>query len=220
MLPLRDKVVEFETQKDFEKALEEIATAYDKAELGEDAPLMKIVLSSISAIPFPKKMETVKYTDGTVISVGNPTEQPNVLELQHFIDMDVRGHILGILWIMTFGKRLDDLCLENVRGNRLRSKLIRNEDGFVSDSSTLFVPYFAQYSLWRDEALTCAEKILAKGCDALILTLDLKNFYNCAGITEEVFIEILKNDCDNDKALHSAVFAIIKHYSVILQKNQ
>ena len=218
-LPLRDKVVLFETDGNFKSALEEIADIYDNATIGHDSVFINTILSSIDAIPFPKKMKTGERGDESVISVGNPKEKAVVSELQYFIDMDVRGHILGIMWIMAFGKRLDEKCYANARGNKLRSALIWNDDGDIISSPALFEPYFAQYSLWRDAGLSCAEDLLAKGHDALILTLDLKKFYYKTGITKDAFYTILSDD-DSPKnaSLHSAVYSIIKRYTEVLRE--
>ncbi len=218
-LLLRDKIVAFEAEKNFESLLDEIAKAFDVADVGESSMLISEILSTIRAIPFPKKMKIIEHEDTSVISVGNPNEKAIVSELQYFIDMDVRGHILGIMWIMAFGKRLDEECYINARGNKLRSKLIWNDADDIIPSPALFEPYFAQYSLWRDDGLSCAEALLAKGHDALILTLDLKRFYYKTGITEDTYNSILTNgDSQEDISLHSAVFSIIKRYSEALQE--
>lgn len=157
--------------------------------------------------------------NNVVISVGNPKEKPIIEDLQHFIEMDVRGHILGVLWIMEFGRRLEELCFKNARGNRLRTSLIWNEGGdLINNSPALFESYFAQYSLWRDEGLSCAEDMLKNKHDVLVVTLDLKRFYYSTGINKTVFNEILETeDTDNAKALHAAVFSILKQYTKILQ---
>ena len=90
---------------------------------------MNSVLSSVQAVPFPKNMKTTDADNNNlVISVGNPKVPPIVDAIQWFIDMDVAGHIVGILWIMAVGKVLDSNCYEYARGNRLRSKLIWDEE--------------------------------------------------------------------------------------------
>jgi len=221
-LPLRDKVVEFEASDDFEKKLTEIEYAYDNALLGKDSPLMEEILDSINTLPFPKKMYQSNKGEASVISIGKPNEAPVVENLQYFIDMDVRGHIIGILWIMAFGKRLENLCFANSRGNRLRNLLIWNDkdNNEILDSPALFEPYFAQYSLWRDEGLSCAEGLLAKKHDALIVTLDLKRYYYRTGITKDVFNNILAIDeINKNKALHESLFLILERYSEILKYN-
>lgn len=220
-LPLRDKIVAFETASDFEEKLAAIATAYDNAALTKDSSFMSELLSSISALPFPKKMKTTEQGEETVISVGNPNEKAEISELQYFIDMNVSGHILGVLWIIAFGKRLDERCFKKACGNRLRSSLIWNDEGEVIPTPALFEPYFAQYTLWRDGGLSCAEDLLAKGHDALILTLDLKKFYYKAGLTEDTFNELISSeDSIRDISLHSAIFTIMQNYTEFLVLKQ
>ncbi|MDR0500416.1 MAG: hypothetical protein LBG97_04115 [Coriobacteriales bacterium] len=216
-LPLRDKVVGFEVAHDFKKKMAAIATAYESKGLPDDDPLIKEILNSITVLPFPKRMCTSKHDEDSVISVGNPKELAIVEDLQYFIDMDVAGHILGIMWILAFGKRLDEMCFDKARGNRLRSSLIWNDDGEPISNPALFEPYFAQYSLWRDAGLTCAEDLLSKGHDALILTLDLKKFYYQVGLTEEVFSKLIeKEDSISNRFLHSVVFSIMQRYTEVL----
>jgi hypothetical protein len=45
-LPLRDKVVEFESRVEFEAKLEELAEAYDNELLNENSPVMTEILES------------------------------------------------------------------------------------------------------------------------------------------------------------------------------
>jgi len=226
-LLLRDKVVAFEMATDFEKQLKELANALESDNL-DKALLLNDILRKMSTQPFPKKISTAD-TDNAVINVGNPKAVAIVEHEQWFVDMDVRGHIIGILWIMAIGKHLDDDCYTHARGNRFRSKLIWNEDnGTIKDSPALFEPYFAQYSLWRDDGLTCAQKLLAAGEDALILTLDLKSFYYKTGITREKFDEIIIEhepsygapfDKKKILLLHNAVYSIIEKYNDVLRGN-
>jgi hypothetical protein len=231
MLPLRDKVVEFETNQNFKANIVAIANALDNNTLDVGANIVNEIVSKISALPFPKKMkaEDANLEKNVVIGVGIPDEVPVVSDLQWFIDMDVQGHILGILWIMAFGQQLDELCYEHSCGNRLRSNMIWDEDDGcdnvseswrnVKDSPALFEPYFAQYSLWRDGGLSCAEKALANKQDVLIITLDLKRFYYNAGISKSAFDKLLSDDSDMvKKQLHVVVFKIIEQYTQVLDK--
>ena len=220
-LALRDKVVSFEsdTEKPFKDELGKIAEAYDQSVLGDDSDLMREILDSLKVLTFPKKMCSQLNESELVINVGTPKKEAQVEECQHFIDMDVRGHILGILWILEFGKSMDDRCFKNSHGNKLRKDLIWDEDGEIIDSSpALFEPYFAQYQKWRDNGLECAEELLNKKHDALILTLDLKRFYYKTGITQETFVAIAENESKERKSLHNAVFLILEKYTEVLSE--
>ena len=218
VLPLRDKVVEFESASDFEDKLRNLAQAYDDACFDKTSPIIESILDSIDAMAFPKKTKRkVLNKENNIISVGSPQENFVVSELQYFIDMDVEGHILGVLWIMMFGEKLDCCCYKHAFGHRLRKYLIwdnENEDDRFRDTPALFEPYFVQYSRWRDKALSVAENLLQDGHDGMILTLDLKRFYYNVGLTKKTFNEIIGGENDQaKKSLHSAIFRIIEKYT-------
>jgi hypothetical protein len=217
VLPLRDEVVKFEARHDFDAKLQELADVYDNKSPDKNKAIMAEIIESIVALPFPKGTKPLDNKNN-VISVGNPEERATVSKLQYFIDMDVRGHIIGILWIIKFGKRLDKECYKYSFGNRLRQSFIWDEDsGEVKYSPALFEPYFGQYSHWRNDALSSTEEALKNGHDALILTLDLKQFYYSVGITKELFDELLQKDEKiNNENIHSAIFSIIQKYTQVL----
>ena len=72
--------------------------------------------------------------------------------------MCVEGHILGVVWLMNIGSKLDKLVYEKSYGNRIRKKLINELSDEPTFSPYLFEPYFMQYESWRDTALDEAKK--------------------------------------------------------------
>ena len=102
-LPLRDRVVRFEASSDFDKKLQDIADAFDQARFGKETLLMADILASIGVMQFPKELMSDQGGKNIAINIGRPQEKPVIKEVQEFIDMDVCGHIVGILWIMAFG---------------------------------------------------------------------------------------------------------------------
>ncbi|MDR3090497.1 MAG: hypothetical protein LBU39_11895 [Desulfobulbaceae bacterium] len=139
MLPLRDKVVVFESASEFSTELDNIADAFGNA-LSDTAPIIDEIISSIVAMPFPKKVQKREAHESNVISIGSPQEAAVVEYLQYFIDMDVRGHIVGIPWILAFGQSLEDRCYSCAFGNRLRSKLIWDEEsGDIKEEAVVFL---------------------------------------------------------------------------------
>lgn len=224
-LPLRDRIVRFEADADFENKLKEMNDAYNSEELHNWSRLVKEILESINFLVFPKKMtgycNSENSKNNRVIRLGSPLEIPEVEELQYFIDMDVRGHILGVMWIIEFALEIEQGSIISSRGNRLRNSLIldpkTNKPNLLSPA--LFEPYFAQYSLWRDEGLSCAKELLEKNHNALILTLDIKRFFYNAGLSKDEFNELFANKNARNKKLHSYIFSVLEKYSEILKNN-
>ena len=146
---------------------------------------------------------------------------------KYFIDLPVAGHILGTLWVLIIGACLDgrddpEHCLmyEHSYGNRLRKNLYHPDSGKVTYSPYLFEPYFSQYESWRDTALAHAKERLDSNQDALILTLDFRNFFYSVHISEEDFSEIYRifQGSVNDypswvKRVHMFVYQVFQVYS-------
>ena len=120
-LILRNAVVEFESeQENIDNYLLEM---YDKITDSEKFSKLKDeIINSISVVSFPKKLEN----DDCSIIMNSMPNKNKVKELQHFIDMKVEGHILGVLWIMLIGYKIDKKIYEHSYGNRIRKNLIMN----------------------------------------------------------------------------------------------
>ena len=95
------------------------------------------ILKNIGVLIYPKKLN--KISGDTAIF--NSDNQPIIMQdPQYFIDLPVEGHILGILWVLTFGIELDHNCddshpngmYEHSYGNRLRKTLVNKQTGDVT----------------------------------------------------------------------------------------
>lgn len=224
-LPLRDRIVEFEASG-VEEKLTELHTMFLRENKAWEA-FEADILNNIGVLVFPKKLCNWKDEEAPIIF--NTDNEPVRLEkAQHFIDLPVVGHILGVLWVLSVGLMLDNRkdpdnmnMYEHSYGNRLRKTLINPETGDITYSPNLFEPYFSQYESWRDRALEYAKKRLDDKQDALILTLDFKSFFYSVDIQEQTYNELLKN-LDNyeewHERVHTFVYKVLYTYSKILRK--
>lgn len=211
---LRDKLVTFEMEcGDIDKCLEEMSESFlDDKRRNE---LFCSILSNISYYAFPKALVN---PEGKLIKNYSP--KSFVIESnQYFIDMDIRGHILGLLWLLLVGYKVDKNIYTHSYGNRIRKKLYNEFSEFPTYSPYLFEPYFQQYESWRDTAMNEAMQHLNAGQDVVILTLDFRRFYYSLDITKEFFDKIYEEVIDETektkelRALHDFVFQIIEKYS-------
>lgn len=212
---VRDKLVDFEVEKDnidayLDAFTEEFLNAQTRAKLFDD------ILSTISFFVLPKKL---KQNESKIIKNYSP-ETLLMESIQHFIDMDIRGHILGVLWLLTIGYRVDKNVYVNSYGNRIREKLYNEFSGAPTYSPYLFEPYFQQYESWRDKALDAAKRHLQADQDVMVMTLDFQRFYYSVDITkalmDEIYeTEIVKNNenCDEYLALNEFVYRVIEKYA-------
>lgn len=219
-LPLRDKIVSFECDygENLDKYLDEIYDALQKG--GEKwEKLSKDILSSIKCTVLPKALKNNDQCSD-VITNFNPTDTIEVDKYQAFIDMNVEGHIMGMLWLFQIGWKLDKE-LPCCYGNRIRSKLRNEFSEQITFSPYLFEPYFEKYESWRDTALQLAETHLNKNDDVLVLTLDFERFYYSVDITESFMKSILQKACDGTdfhedviiSRINRLIYRIITEYS-------
>lgn len=153
-----------------------------------------------------------------------------VEELQHFIDMSVEGHILGVLWIMLIGYRIDKNIYEHSYGNRIRKNLINELSDKPTYSPYLFEPYFQQYESWRDKAMSEAEHHMAMNQDVVIITMDFRRYYYSVDADKNVFDALFDEAFPEKdekcfvehnklfKRLNNFIFSVVQKYASLFSE--
>lgn len=218
-LILRDKIVEYEVSSEFDSQFEKLLKRI-KSEDWED------IINSIGFISYPKSIRN-QSKKGFISNWNNNI--PEVNKLQYFLDMDVEGYILGIVWLLVVGNKIDKKIYEHSYGNRMCKKLL-DDKGRSTYSPYLFEPYFKQYESWRDTALDYAQKSLSKNQDVVILMLDFQRFFYQVDISQEELIKSVdavltdEDSQTNDEykelavSLTRFIWNVIERYSNILRE--
>lgn len=214
---LRNELVNYETAlEDIEKDLEGFAESF--ANIEKRNALVKEILSTITYCAFPKKLVAEKST----MITNYAKKEINIKENQYFINMDIRGHILGVLWLMLIGYRVDQKIYKHSYGNRIRRNLYNELSEGPTYSPYLFEPYFQQYESWRDKAMNEAVHYLHSGQDVVILTLDFKRFFYSLDISERLMEELYKDaEIEDDEAVNAVndfVFRVISCYASLFDE--
>lgn len=144
------------------------------------------IYDKIDVIAFPKKMSETQNKNERVIRNYNLPNN-NIERIYYFIDLPVLGHVLGVLWILRCGYVLDDKLYDSCYGNRLNENLLTTLKNKKSDYYTknqkqdlthsLFKPYYKNYESWRDNGLDIVDTILKNKKHAIMISMDLKEFY-------------------------------------------
>lgn len=134
-------------------------------------------IDGLDVICYPKSMN-----NGTDINfLGNiPINSNTVDKVHYFLNIDIVSHILGVLWIIRDGWVLDDRLYKNCHGNRINKDVInriKENKNYNDLTPFLFEPYFKKYQTWRDEAINSVEKLLEQKDNAIMFSLDFKNYY-------------------------------------------
>lgn len=201
----RCKLAEFECEK-FSKLNNVESSFFDEDKIDNffDNLTKKVLnndlnefLEELNVIAFPKKM---KSNESNVISNYDETST-NIDQIHYFIDLPVEAHILGTLWILRCGYVLDDRLYKNCYGNRLNKHLLSNlkekdvwSNWYFSNnfSPFLFEPYYKNYQSWRDNALNSVKNLLKSDKNAIMISLDFKNYYYSSSID----FKLLKKDIE------------------------
>lgn len=225
-LPVVDDLVVFESHG-IEKKLSDIAHALDADDdVWED--FTADIVEKTAAFVYPKRLCSCKEEQ----IIFNADSEPVRMEAaKYFIDLPIAGHILGTLWVLTIGACLDgqdednSLMYDHSYGNRLRRNLYNPKSGTVTYSPYLFEPYFSQYESWRNTALTYAKERLNHHQDALILTLDFRNFFYSVHLSEADFSHIYQLFQQTEVShpawairIHNFVYQVLQKYSEVVRQ--
>ncbi len=213
-LVLRDKIVKYESENDLSKRFNRIAEILNGTDKKWNQYKNKLT-DSIEVLAFPKKIAHEEET--IIMNVSKTTVALN--ELQYFLDMDVEGQFLGVLWCLFIGTQVDKSLYEHSYGNRIKNNVI-SDDGIVSSSPYLFRQYFEQYESWRDKGLDIAQETLRKNNDVIIVTMDFTRYFYSLNICEERYNKLYETlisgsdlDCRQLQRIHEFVYEVIKIYS-------
>lgn len=218
---LRARIVEFENEN-FESNMEELFKAINSDVNWE--LIEKKIIESIQVLTFPKEVKALSE-DGDAIVISNiSADKVYVTKYNNFLDMCVEGHILGILWILLVGYRLDDALINSCYGNRLSDNLVF-ENEKTTASPNLFKPYFQQYESWRNLGLKKAEECVNRRNKSVIITmLDLTRYYYNVHLTETDFESMTAQyiSADNRCAqkINILMYKILREYSIRLGKDE
>lgn len=214
---LRMRIADYE-REDVEEKIEYIYEAlYDEVKWER---FKANILKTIRVLTFPKKIEVKSdnIVEGEPVVISNISGTDVVIEkYNNFIDMSVEGHIIGILWILTIGYKMDNDLYQNCYGNRLNDNLVFDNQNTTA-SPSLFKPYFSQYENWRNQGLKRAESVVNNQQKSVIITmLDLTRYYYNIVITEQVFGKMTSMFYDNKddvlNRLNYCVYDVIRTYS-------
>jgi hypothetical protein len=211
-LLLRRQLADFEAEGSADARL----TALREQILQGDpsSPYWKGLLSSMSYRKFAKQFEHVETEPSSLIS-NRPTEKTHKVDrVTNFVDAPIELHICSALWLVLIGYRLEELMQVPPFGNKIELETIDGEVKPV-DGLKFYKKYFNQYRDWRDGAVKAAKKLVENDKNALILGLDVRNYYHSVRLDLDAVHERLFEDeiPENLKALCRIFMAIHTEYT-------
>lgn len=174
---LRKKIADFE--EDIEKNIEILADALITDSLGK--------YETVGYNCLPKLVTTNDEEDENYIKNYVSNKDYKLNKITYFIDLDIEAHILGVLWILLFGKKLEKLYGRYTYGNKLLSNI-------ENDNIDLFKPYFNEYENWKNNGIKSVEKMIDLKKKSFMISLDIQDYYYSVNVS----FDKLKKDLDLD----------------------
>lgn len=174
----------------------------------------------VSAEEVLKKAE-LKQNSSNIITFSK--NQKIEISTNMFISLKLREYLYSVFWVETVGRILDNTLNSDIYANRISDK-----------KSTIFKPYFMQYSEFRDTNFKEMNKWIENDDTGLFVQLDMKRcFYNISisklyKMVDKKLKSIKKESSENDSIveneytftlnqlenLNKIIFTIIYKYNI------
>ena len=161
------------------------------------APLLR----SVDLIPMPKSFEETKSDDVGFLIQNSVPKKGTLSKVNFFIKAPVELLVLDAIWMILVGKIAYSQSAISSYAYANKPKLDQlyfdNEnlfDGIDFDSNRLFIPYFKQYTAWRNTAFRRIESRYKQKKDSILISLDLKSYYYSVTFDFDDLPRYLDND--------------------------
>src|SRR5690606_20759076 len=176
---IKRRIAEFEANIAFGEEFEDsIAAKFNEVLTLLNAPKSRI-------FKYLKEVIGCKVTPKSLVEkkrnlLTNRTNSDNIIvdRLNYFIDAPVEVHLISVLWIMNIGVHINKLIDEDNYAYKMELFQDVDETDKLVKGLKIFKPYYLQYQSWRDTAIRSVEHILKEKKDAVILSLDVKEYFH------------------------------------------
>lgn len=160
-------------------------------------PLMR----SIDLVPMPKSFAESSSNDVGVLIQNSVPKDILLNKVNFYIKAPVEVLILDAVWMLMVGKIAYHQSVISPCAYANKPKLDQlyfDDDNLYSgidfDSNRLFIPYFKQYTAWRNNAFKKVESRYENRQDSILISLDLKSYYYSVIFDFENLPRYLNND--------------------------
>ena len=157
-----------------------MCTLENEIDYGYLAPLLR----SIDLVPMPKAFAK-NSSDEIGILIQNSVPKNSILsKVNFYIKAPVEVLILDVIWMLMVGKIAynQSAVSSSAYANKPKLDQLYYDDdnlyrGIDFDSNRLFIPYFKQYTAWRNNAFKTIKSRCDHDQDSILISLDIKSYY-------------------------------------------
>ncbi len=187
---------------------------------------IEALLKKIDYYVFPKTFKP-RYDAVKNGTITNVQEHMDLTKVNFLINLPIELMILECIWTLMIGKISYDnnsvsscnyACIFQV--NQIYNNNYSLIEAIDFKSNRLFVRYFKQYSSWGNNALKALDKLYEDGKDAVMISLDISNYFYSATFKFSDLKNLLNNDIrlSSIEFLSSAIEKIYILYTKLIKK--
>ena len=180
------------------KRIEDLADFLSTLEVDCDYEYVKLLMSGVGFVPMPKAFKEKPIENNLLqnkISDNNEIDKVNF-----FIRAPIELMIIDTIWMLMIGKIASEQnsISPEAYANKIKKQIFFSShdlfEGIDFSSNRLFVPYFKQYTIWRDNAFRKVKTHYEAAQDSILLSLDLKGYYYSVSFKFDELSELLNHD--------------------------
>ena len=178
--------------------IEDLAVFLTTIESTCDYSYLRMLITGINLVPMPKSFDEDPIAKNLL---QNKTVYNNGLKAVNFyIQAPVELMILDTIWMLMINKIATEqgVLVPEAYANRVKSQIMKSEKDLINgidfQSNRLFVPYFKQYTSWRDNAFRTVRERYHSEQDSILISLDLKSYYYSVAFRFDSLASLLNND--------------------------
>ena len=178
--------------------IDELSNFLSSIETSRNQDYLRLLISGVGFIPMPKAFKNVSTENNLLqnkVSTNNELDKVNF-----FIKAPVELMILDTIWMLMISKIASEqgVLLPESYANKVKKQILLPDydlfKGIDFKSNRLFIPYFKQYTAWRDNAFSMVKNHYENSKDCVLISLDLKGYYYSVAFQFDSLPELLNHD--------------------------
>ena len=182
--------------------IERLADFMTTIEDSTDNKYLNLLMQSMVLVPVPKSFIEDTNEDIGVLILNSVPQKSVLNKVNFYIKLPVELLILDLIWMLMISKIAYscDAISRSAYANKPKvSQLFVDENDDLSDgvdfsSNRLFIPYFKQYTSWRNNALIKIRNRYDSKKDSILISLDIKSYFYSVSFDFNNLPNYLNND--------------------------
>lgn len=200
---LKKLVTEFESSENLNERMNILLQKLNNFKDDKNIEHFKQYLTAISYYLLPKTFVSPlgEGTNGIITSSSSSRNNYLVSSYTILINAPIEIHIISVLWILKQGA-----CLYTGYNSYAFDLVFKDKKTkTIKEGNKLFRPYYEQYKSWKDNAFNAVKKIVDVNSNAVLVSLDIKNFYHSVDLSHEKLREAISKYKKQDRYLYLSI---------------